>query len=82
MVFFDPPCTLNTEDTKASEAREPTKTETSNTEDTKASEAPETTKSPEVKIEVKVIENQKSHDVIPPFLLGEVKYRPTEDEKE
>ncbi len=39
-------------------------------------------KSPDVKIEVKVIENQKSHDVVPPFLLGEVKYRPTEDEKE
>lgn len=44
-------------------------------------ELPSTTQSADVKIEVKVIENQKSHDVVPPFLLGEIQYRPAEEEK-
>lgn len=45
----------------------------------KQNEQPQTSKGqPAVNVEVKIIDNSESNDVIPPAILGEIKYKPTE----
>lgn len=45
----------------------------------KQNQQPQTPKEqPSVNIEVKIIDNSENNDVIPPAILGEIKYKPTE----